>query len=141
MKYKIEFVIDTSHDYDVNTLGSFLEDRLPGKISEASIEKIGAHFHLDCGEKIDRIAIDVPEDAENVEWDVQHQDHYPHTYRLCLEYWIPDGTFGLTESAAYSEDFKHYGFDIERLKILGMTDEFKGGKIPGRKFIVLENQK
>lgn len=72
-------------------------------------------------ENIKYLLCDVPADASRYEWDIQHNDSYPHRERMSLKYVLPSG---LTEMAFHSIDLPKR-VDIENLEILGLQSELR----------------
>ena len=139
MKYEVKFIIDT--DLDKKTLEGILVnkmEKLGYSVSDVEMEDIGVEFYFE-DDVDDLFAIAIPEDATDVRWDLMHQDHYPHSYRLCIEYSIDDGgAFLTTIPFAYSSDFAVHGLDIEKVMMRLVCKKFNTLEIPGKKFVIFK---
>ena len=68
------------------------------------------------------VSCDVPEMPKLFEWDVHHQDTYPHRSRSSLRYKL--GQDYTSHTAFYSGDLPN-GIDVEKLDIIGLQTEIK----------------
>jgi len=86
---------------------------------------------------IDRIAyvlLDIPKDVIRIQWDVEHQDFYPHTYRSSLKAY--DDIEKTTVHLLFSSELKTV--DIENLEILGKQSELRNTSF-GKKSIAISD--
>lgn len=72
-------------------------------------------------ENVNYLLCDVPFGMQRYEWDIHHQDHFPHRSRSSYRYVRPDGC---TETAFYSSDLPS-NVDIEKLEVVGLHSELK----------------
>lgn len=83
---------------------------------ERNVKYVTEHYFGDTDEEY--VAVKIPHDIENIEWDIHHQDYYPHVSRSSLKGRTKQkGTMSLL----YESDLENY--NIEELEVFGRQSE------------------